>query len=143
MRYEANLYSTGPKAKIYRFGYEIDKEHIAWKSDGIKNDVDFRRIITEVMFDEDVNKFSSLVILLDAAPSGGIGQQILASKGSTLSEINLMAQTDGSSTNHPSTAKFTEITLNVGTIAFKPGDTTPYQQLVLNFTKGKASWNDE
>jgi hypothetical protein len=68
MRYEANLYSGGPKAKVYRFGYLIDRENPAWKSDGIRNDMDFRRIISEAMLDEDRNKFLSLVILLDSSP---------------------------------------------------------------------------
>src|SRR6185295_6147406 len=109
MRYEANLYKTGPKAKIYRFGYMLDREHTAWKSDGIKNDMDFRRIMSESMLDEDRNKFLSLVILLDTPPSG-VAQQILSSKGTTLAEINLMAQPDGGGTNHPSTARFSNVT---------------------------------
>jgi hypothetical protein len=54
-----------------------------------------------------------------------------------------MAQPEGGGTNHPSAAKFSNITINSGAVAFKPGQTTPYQQLVLNFEKGRGSWNNE
>jgi len=143
MRFMATMFSTQTKTKVFRFGYTIDNSgRPAWKSDGIKKDFDFKRIISESIFDEDRNKFKNIVVLMEISTNGGIAQ-LLGNKGTTFFELNLMAQPDNGGTNNPPTAKFSKVTLTDASITFLPGDTTPCQQLYFSFEKGSASWDGE
>lgn len=142
MRYSGYFNSSQQKTKVYKFGYDIGGGHISWKSGSIKNDVNFRHLIAEVMFSEDTNKFSSLVVLLDISPSGGV-PLMTGSVGNTFAEFILMAQPDNITTSMPSTAKFKNATLGSAVPLMQPGETTLVQQLTFTFSKGKASWDDE
>ncbi|MEP6848554.1 MAG: hypothetical protein ABI999_06840, partial [Acidobacteriota bacterium] len=110
-----------------------------WKSGLINKDFDFRRIMTDVMLDEEHNKFMSITVLLEMSMSGGISP-MLGYVNTTFAELNIMAQSDSGTTNRPSTVKFIRPTLTLAKIAFEPGDMTPLQQLHFHFEKGTASW---
>ena len=142
MRYSGNFSSVQQKTKVYKFGYDIGGGHISWKSGSIKNDVNFRHVISEAMLSEDTNKFASLVVLMDISPSGGV-PLMTGNVGTTFSEFILMAQPDNSTTNMPSTAKFKDATLGSVLPLMQPGETTLVQQLSFTFSKGKTSWDDE
>ena len=139
----ATMFKNPNKTKVYKFGYDINASgRPSWKSGTIKNDLDFRRIMSDVMLDEEHNKFMSITVLMEMSTTGGISP-LIASVKTTFSELNIMAQPDNGATSRPSTVKFINPTLIKATVAFEPGDTTPLQELHFNFEKGRASWLDD
>jgi hypothetical protein len=137
----ANMVSTQSKTRVVKFGYSIDQNHIAWKSDIIKNDADFRRIMDDAFLDADRNKFNSIVVLMEISNNGGMGS-LTGNTGTTFAELNLMAFPDSGGVNHPPTVKFRNVSLNVALPLIIPGTTVLGQQLSFSFDKASTSWND-
>jgi len=136
------MFPGQPKTQVYKFGYQIDSNHIQWKSDVIKNEIDFRRMINDAILNSDRNQFNSIVVLAEISSSGGISL-MSGNMGTTYAEFNLMAQLDSSVTNKPPTAKFKRVTLNTAIPMMLPGTTTMCQQLYFTFDKGTTSWEEE
>jgi len=140
MKYMANMVSTQSKTRVVKFGYNVDQNNIAWKSDIVKNDADFRRMM-DAFLDPDRNKFNSIVVMMEISNNGGMGS-LAGNVGTTFAELNLMAFPDSGGINHPPSVKFRNVSLNLALPMIIPGTTTLGQQLSFSFDKASTSWND-
>jgi len=96
-------------AKIYRFGYSIDK-NVLWKSDTIKSNIDFRHVAADVLIDPDRNRFQNIWLWADVDENASFGP-LYGSVGTNFMKIVLTSQEDQVSTNSPPRVIFRDLKL--------------------------------
>ena len=96
-------------AKIYRFGYSIDSS-VFWKSDGIKSNIQFRHVASDVLIDPDANRFQNIWLWADVDQDASFGP-LYGYVGKDFFKIVLTSQEDSVSTNAPPRIIFRELKL--------------------------------
>jgi len=126
-------------AKLYRFGYSIDK-NVMWKSDTIKSNTDFRHIAGNIM-DTDRNQFQNIWLWTDIDQNASFGP-LFSNVGQDFFKVVLTSQEDRVSTNSPPRIIFRGLKLLSAIPSFQPptdqGGATWQQCQILNFYFDKA-----
>jgi hypothetical protein len=129
-------------AKIYRFGYSIDKS-VLWKSDGIKSNIDFRHIASDVLIDPERNRFQNIWLWADVDENASFGP-LYGSVGNNFMKIVLTSQEDSVSTNVPPRVIFRDLKLLSAVPSPPPpnaqngGGPAQYQLLSFYFDRGEV-----
>lgn len=147
MRFTATMFNGQPQTKVYKFGYKIDaSNNVAWKSEGIKNLMDFMHRAENSLMDPDTNRFSNIVLWLEVNAKG-IGA-LFSNVGTNYSEINIKAVDDNSGSNASKIVSFKSLKLLSASPAtpppgdLSPGNLSQCQLLHFGFDKASASWLD-
>ncbi|HYJ91244.1 MAG TPA: hypothetical protein VEV84_08050 [Pyrinomonadaceae bacterium] len=109
MRYTVSWEQRMRAAKLYRFGYSIDK-NVFWKSDGIKSNGQFRHVATDSLMNFDQNRFQNIWLWTDVDQNASFGP-LYTNVGQNFMKIVLSSQEDGMSTNVPPRVIFRDLKL--------------------------------